>query len=79
MKKEYHTLKIPQLGECKPVCVRQYPPELKEQDFQALQILHCKYEQVSYTIKHVYMYLKMKLLIQSTPLCNDQVCHRVIL
>lgn len=45
MRKEYHTLQIPQLGDCKPVCVRQFSPELKEQHFQALQILHCKYEQ----------------------------------
>ena len=52
MRLEYVDLPIPGLGDCNPVCVRENPPDIREQDFRGLQILHCKYEQVKAVLKY---------------------------
>ncbi|XP_067659302.1 uncharacterized protein [Haliotis asinina] len=45
MRKEYYSLDVPEIVNCKPACVRDVAPEPTEQEFQSLQVLNCKYEQ----------------------------------
>ena len=50
MRMEYFKMDVPELAKHKPACEREGELTPTQQEFQPLQVLNCKYEEVRYIV-----------------------------
>ncbi|XP_033763334.1 uncharacterized protein LOC117344622 [Pecten maximus] len=81
MRIEYEHLPIPQMRGCTPLCVRSEAPGVKEQHFQPLQVLQCKYEEYSCVIVNTIVPADKCQHVANTiiDLCIESGVEKVIL